>query len=82
MPITGPSNKQVMVAFYQTSNTTHQAQLSMTQSSDKARKMDILPALTNNSLLSIKVLSDNGYLRILHPHNRGVLFMLLNHLNL
>jgi hypothetical protein len=47
--ITGPSNKQVMVAFGQTSNTTHQALLPMTQLAPQARPTDILPALKHNS---------------------------------
>ena len=60
LEVIGPSNKEFMVAFGQTSRTMHQAKLPMTQLSDNAHQTDILPALANNSLLSIKVLSDNG----------------------
>ena len=71
LPITGPSNKTVMVAFGQTGATTHQAQLPMTQLTADARKTDILPALTTNSLMSVKVLADNGYTTVFHPHDGG-----------
>jgi len=71
LPITGPSHKTVDIAFGQTGNTSHQAVLPMTQHSDDARRTDILPVLATNSLLSIKVLSDNGDTTIFHPHDRG-----------
>lgn len=33
--------------------------------------MSILPALQNNSLMSVKQLADNGYTIIFHPFDRG-----------
>lgn len=33
--------------------------------------MDILPALVNNSILSLRVLSNNGYTTVFHPHDEG-----------
>ena len=69
--IMGPSNKSVKFAFMQTAQTYGQAQLPMMQLSDEACKTDILPALKANSLLSVKVLADNGYTSIFHPHDKG-----------
>ena len=68
--ITGPSSKQVKVAFGQVSSMAHQALLPMDQLSDKACQTDVLLALKDNSLLSVKVFLESGYTTVFHPYDK------------
>ena len=56
----------------------HQALLPMDQLSDKAHQTDVLPALKDNSLLSVKVFSDSGYTTVFHPYDKGATVHALN----
>ena len=56
----------------QTAITTTKALLLNQQLNQKARELDILPDLKENSLLSVCKLSDAGYTTIFHPGNGGV----------
>ena len=44
----------------------------MTQLHNNAQEANILPTLNSNSLMSVKVLADNGYTTIFHPYQAGI----------
>ena len=67
-----PSNKRVGMPTGQTSNTTEKALLPNKKLNNKARELDLLPELKENSLLSVCKLSDAGYTTIFHPGDGGV----------
>ena len=67
-----PDNKIVIATTGETSSMTNTALLLMTQLQKEACKIHILPALKNNSLMSVKVLADHGYTTIFHLYQKGV----------
>lgn len=68
---TSPETKQVKTASGQVCQTTGQAELSFPQLDKAARITNILPALADNSLMSVKQLAGNGYTTIFHPFDGG-----------
>ena len=73
LPITGTSDKTVVVANGDQCQTTSTAQLPLLQLRDGAWIAHILSALEQgNSLMSVKVLSDNGYTTVFGPHDEGI----------
>ena len=72
LPHTGPLYKEVSVANGQILQTLHMACLPLTQLKEVAQCTHILPGLACDSLMSVKVLADNGYTTIFHPDDIGV----------
>ena len=64
--------QSLSVAFGQTSQMAGKALPSLTQLWTPAQETDILPSLANNSLLSVKVLTDNGYITIFQLCVEGI----------
>ncbi|KAL7519047.1 hypothetical protein ACHAWX_003844 [Stephanocyclus meneghinianus] len=71
LPKTNNKTKLLATASGQLHTTTGKAELPCPQLEKAARTMSILPALQNNSLMSVKQLADNGYTTIFHPFDRG-----------
>ena len=72
IPTGKPPGKQVSMANGQTEKTTEKALLPNKNLNKKARKLDILPSLKANSLLSVCKLSNAGYTTIFHAGDGGV----------
>ena len=72
LTIFSTASKTIGSAFGQTEQTVGTALLPLNKLRDKARHTDILPALSENSLLSVPQLADNGYTTIFHPFDEGV----------
>ena len=70
LALTGPSDKRLAVADGHIIEATHTAKLPMPSLVDAARTTTIVPALAK-SLLSVGVLSDNGYTTIFRPYGQG-----------
>ena len=72
LPITGPSNKVVVLPDGSTKQATHTAILPFESLSDEARRADVLPGLWPNSLVSVGKFADSDYITIFHPRGEGV----------
>ena len=66
------SNKVMMMPTGTTVNASMKALHPNTKLNDKARELDILPELKNNSLLSVCKLADAGYTTVFHANNGGI----------
>jgi hypothetical protein len=71
MEITGESDKQVMAANGGSISATHTALLPTQTLSKGARESYVVPEVQEN-LMSVPVLSDNGYTTIFLPDDEGV----------
>ena len=69
---TGPSNIVVSTANGSTLTTSGQVSLPLSNLSQGARTAHVLPGLKPKALMSVRVLADNGYTVIFHPHQQGV----------
>jgi len=72
LPITGPSKKVVLLPNGAAVAASHTTNLPFSSLSAKARKADVLPALKQNSLVSVGKFADASYTTIFHPHGEGV----------
>ena len=72
LPNTGPSEKVVMLSNGDAITASHTTNLPFDSLLAKARTADVLPALKQNSLISVGKFSDANYTTIFHPHGDGV----------
>ena len=73
LPVTGTSDKTVVIANGDQCHTTNEVQLPLAQLRNDARVAHVLRALeSRNLLMSLKVLADSGYTTIFGPHDDGV----------
>lgn len=70
--LTGTSPKQVTIANGSNILATHTSQLPLSQLQTIARQAYVLPSLSRDALLSMRVLANNWYTTIFHPHQTGV----------
>ena len=71
LPVINDNIKYVKTASGEMHATLGEAQLPLPQLNKASRVTNVLPALTQDSLLSIKTLADNGYTTIFYPYDRG-----------
>ena len=69
---TGPSNIIVSTANKGTLTSTGQVSLPLRKLSRGARTAHVLPGLRPKALMSVRMLADNGYMVVFHPHQQGV----------
>ncbi|KAL7502427.1 hypothetical protein ACHAXN_000390 [Cyclotella atomus] len=72
MKLTGTSDRRVVTAGGQVLQASHTALLPTTKLSDGAREAHVLEGLKPKALMSVRMLADNGYTTIFHPHDQGV----------
>ena len=71
LPEEGKSSKSVHLPNGDTLRTTKKTSLPFQKLSKKAREAHVLPHL-QQSLMSVNILSEEGYTTIFHPENKGV----------
>jgi len=71
LPVANHNIKHVKTASGEMHTTLGQAELPLPQLNKAARVTNILPALKQDSLMSVKTLSDNGYTTVFYPYDRG-----------
>ena len=72
IPTGVPSNKEVGMLDEHAAKASEQALLPMKQLREGARKGDILPALSENTLVSVGTLANNDYATIFWQGTKGV----------
>ena len=72
LPNTGPSEKVVLLPNGTAIKASHKTNLPFSSLSAKAREADVLPALKQNSLVSVGKFADANYTTIFHPQGEGV----------
>ena len=65
------SEKLLLMPFSQIESTTLKEKLPMTQLSEEAQDINILPALKANTIISIWKLANARYTKIFHPKDAG-----------
>ncbi len=72
LPNMGPSEKVVMLPNGKTITASHRTNLPFETLSAKARIAEVLPALKQNSLISVGKFANANYTTVFHPNGEGV----------